>query len=457
MSVQDRRDEVLVRHAYKRFALLSVVLIALVVIGIVVVTQVQADRVEQEDAATRGEIVAAAVRAGLEDADRPPTDRSFSGPVETAATRVGVRAVLVWDEQGRVVWSTRDGLVGETYELDPQRQERFGTAEALAVEGRLAGLRLRGLMGDEIQVLSPIKAAGGELFVVESYVDPSVLADVRFATVRQLLPIGVGSVVLFELLALLTAAQLTRQVRASRRDRIKLLTDSLAAVDYERRRLAHDLHDGVIQDLAAMRYAISGVVHSVPTDLPGEPRAKLRRVCDLIEEELVTLRGTLGDLLPIERQDEPLPQSLHHVVKRVVPQPVAWSVTVDPGLQTVDAGTAELVARVVQEGVRNAVRHADPGSVSVRVLPADERAPSWVRVEIEDDGAGVGGGDTGGTVDSVDGTHVGIRLLRDLVRDLDGDLSLSPRPDGGTRLVAEWPQLVPDHSPLGRLGRAVLG
>ncbi|MGZ5400817.1 MAG: sensor histidine kinase, partial [Nocardioides sp.] len=120
--------------------------------------------------------------------------------------------------------------------------------------------------------------------------------------------------------------------------------------------------------------------------------------------------------------------------------PVTWSLEVDPEAQTVEPGAANLVRRIVQEGVRNAVHHARPTSVAVRVAVARDYGGRRLEVEVEDDGIGLRSADERDAPPGQDsGSHFGVTLLRDLVRDLDGELLLTERPGGGTRLAVEWP------------------
>ncbi len=446
MPLKDRRDEALVRRAFVQFALLSVGLIVLVLGGVLAVAEVMAHRSAEGDATTRGGIVAQAVAAGLSDPARGTGDPDLVEEIEAVAQHAGVRAVLVWDESGTVVWSTRPILVGETFQLDAEVRELFGTTGRLASDGDLDSAHPRGLLGSEVEVFAPIRGADGSLLVAESYVDGEAAGETRAEALQVLLPLGAGGLLLFEGLALLAGARLARRVHSGRRERIRLLTASLAALDHERRRIAHDLHDGIVQNLAAMRYALTAVTMAVPEDLEGDPHSQLQRICDLVERELAALRGTMGELLPVERQELPLPQTLRELMGRLVPPPTGWSVEVEPALENVDPATAELAHRVVQEGVRNAVRHARATSVTVLVQQAAERAGPAVRVVVEDDGRGPSGAPER---PGVGGLHVGIRLLRDLARDLGGDLRLGERPGGGTRLVVEWERAEPAPAPAG--------
>ena len=124
--------------------------------------------------------------------------------------------------------------------------------------------RPAGLLGNEIEVFTPIVTGTGRNLVVQAYVDPVALAASRREIAQLVLPVGVAALLLFEGLALLAVTAVVRRIQEGRRTRIRMLSTSLHAVDQERRRLAHDLHDGIVQDLAATRYAIMGVARSLP-------------------------------------------------------------------------------------------------------------------------------------------------------------------------------------------------
>ena len=66
-----------------------------------------------------------------------------------------------------------------------------------------------------------------------------------------------GALILLALIQLPLAWQLARRVRRTQDEREKLLRHAIEASDVERRRIARDLHDGVVQDLAAVSYSLS--------------------------------------------------------------------------------------------------------------------------------------------------------------------------------------------------------
>ena len=88
------------------------------------------------------------------------------------------------------------------------------------------------------------------------------------------------------------------------------------------------------------------------------------------------------------------------------------------------------IFRLVQEGLRNVVEHADARSVRIRVVEA-ESEPEAVEVEVDDDGRGFD------AVEAQDG--FGLLGIREHVALVDGDVRIAPRPGGGTRLYGRIP------------------
>jgi signal transduction histidine kinase len=92
----------------------------------------------------------------------------------------------------------------------------------------------------------------------------------------------------------------------------------------------------------------------------------------------------------------------------------------------------ELLYRACREGLRNVEEHAGATAVTVRVHQDGGRAI----LEVQDDGRGMPDPESGRR--RYDG-HVGVQILREIVQDGGGTLSVQPSPDHGTILRAEVP------------------
>ena len=114
-----------------------------------------------------------------------------------------------------------------------------------------------------LEVYTPLEA-NGERLALETYF-PNERLDQQAATLRaDLLPMAVGALVLLQVVQIPIAMSLAR--RASRRGGRAGRADEreVSASDRERRAIADDVHDGPVQDLAGVSYALSALKASLP-------------------------------------------------------------------------------------------------------------------------------------------------------------------------------------------------
>ena len=125
MYREDRLDLAVLRRAVIRFTVLSGALLVVVVVAMLVVADRLAERGRTDEARAKGEALASAVEVEMADRSRIDSDAALTRSIEAHARRSGVRAVLVWDASGTVVWSTHTILRGREFRLDPEVPELF--------------------------------------------------------------------------------------------------------------------------------------------------------------------------------------------------------------------------------------------------------------------------------------------------------------------------------------------
>jgi signal transduction histidine kinase len=96
----------------------------------------------------------------------------------------------------------------------------------------------------------------------------------------------------------------------------------------------------------------------------------------------------------------------------------------------VPAEVTAALYRAAREAVRNVLRHARASEVRVELV----NAAHTIGVVVTDDGVGMAD-----MPDAADPTHLGLRLLSDLAAEIDGRLSVTGRPEGGTCFRFELP------------------
>ncbi|MGA8208548.1 MAG: ATP-binding protein, partial [Nocardioidaceae bacterium] len=190
----------------------------------------------------------------------------------------------------------------------------------------------------------------------------------------------------------------------------------------ERRRIARDLHDGVVQDLAGTSFALAAAVRDPTTD--DRTAARLRPMSDSLRRSLRSLRSLLVEIYPAELDAAGLAAAVDDLVAPAAGAGVSVSVDVR-GVDGASVESVRLVWRVAQEAVRNALRHADASRLDVLVQDHHGR----LSLVVTDDGRGFSHEPAG------DG--LGLRCMRDLIREAGGTLHVDSRPEQGTTVSLE--------------------
>jgi signal transduction histidine kinase len=232
-----------------------------------------------------------------------------------------------------------------------------------------------------------------------------------------------------EVVQLPIAWSLARRLRQRQREREALLVRTLEASDVERRRIASDLHDGVVQDLAGVAFSLTGAARDGSTDTSTADL--LERSATAVRSTVTSLRSLLVEIYPPNLDEEGLGPALAELLSRAERAGVATTLQLD-GLDGAPSSVSRLLYRSAQEGLRNVIAHAEAHHVEVRGSTQDGLAV----IEVEDDGVGV---DDEHARLRAEGGHVGLRTLEGLVRDAGGTLDLKRVEPRGTVLRVQVP------------------
>jgi signal transduction histidine kinase len=290
--------------------------------------------------------------------------------------------VKVWTPDGKIVYSDARTLIGRTFTLPADLRASLRDNAVRAEVSNLSNPenRLERSRGRLVEVYLPLEVAGGRRVLVEAY-HPAVSVDAGSRRIwRTFLPLVVA------LLIALAAAQLplawlhTRRGRAEARERARMARETESALRLERGRIATELHDGVVQDLAGVAFALQAAAGGLPASAPdGELRRVLHRSADICRGSMTRLRELLVDLRAEERAQDiatAVEELADPLRRRGVP--VLIDVKLDRSLPH---ATAEMVHRTAREALRDAGRHPGVGAVTVAI----EAVAGQVIVEVEDD------------------------------------------------------------------------
>lgn len=201
----------------------------------------------------------------------------------------------------------------------------------------------------------------------------------------------------------------------------------------ERSRIARELHDAVAQKLFSLRLTVGAASTLVGTDTSRAAK-ELQRVKELAGSALDELRAVVTELRPPALREDGLVAALRkhvEVTGRAYDVDVRFSADCEHGcdLDLPDL-VEDVVFRIAQEALHNALRHANPTTVhvDVAVTGAD------IRLDVTDDGVGLPA-----DAAASGGQHLGIMSMRERARHAGGRLRVLPRPEGGTRVRLEVP------------------
>ena len=422
-----------VRSALVRFAIGTLVALLAIGIGTLLVAKNLAERGALREAGTRGSALARVVAGPLVNADvRRGDTRRLAVLNEALRARLregGVVHMKVWDQQGRVLWSDERALRGRQFRLEPAVQQLFGTTGIVANVSQLDEdeNELETEHGPLLEVYAGTSDADGAPLVFESYWSEELVNADRKAIMDRLALVSLGALALFALAVFPLALSLGRRVDHGQADQNKMLRHAISAADLERRRIAQDLHDGVVQDLAGLAFALPSVRAQLPESATADPA---RRIIDelkaVVQRDIAGLRSMLTETYPPGLEEDGLVAAVDALAKRAEASGVKVTVDVD-GVAGERLDDIRLVYRVVREGLRNVVRHARASSATVHAA----RRGGQVVIVVTDNGRGAGDA-------VIEAGHLGLRVLADLLHDVGGSLELLPRPGGGTILQAEF-------------------
>jgi two-component system NarL family sensor kinase len=433
---RDRRRLSVVARALAQHAVVSVM--ALVVVGataaIICVRVVQSQALRQAEGG--GEVVATRIVAPLITPEVYAGDSKALGLLDQ---RVGIRKagstiqrVKVWSEDGTILYSDDPRLIGQRYPLQPEDRavlEAGGVDSDISDLSRSENVLDQGF-GESLEVYVGTRDTTGRPLLVETYFTVDRLHADEAALIRRIVPVVLAALLVLGLLLVPLAYSLARRVARYERERQAMIRLAVEASSAERRRVAGELHDGVIQDLAGVGYAltaldtqIAGLGNGESSPPVGALRATLRTAQRLVHDDVLALRELTGIQYAADSGAADPAAALRVIVDGMREEGMLAEMVVEDLPQLPTAHRAALI-RVGREALRNAAKHAPGANVTLTLGTEDDSA----FVSVADDGPGF---DPATALGPVDG-HIGLALLTDAAEGVGGRLDLRSRPGKGT-------------------------
>jgi signal transduction histidine kinase len=225
-----------------------------------------------------------------------------------------------------------------------------------------------------------------------------------------------------------SAASTIVTVQAVEAEKLQL---SMEASERERHRWARELHDETLQELGALRVLLETSRGKEPSELSAEAR---RLAIEHVDRGIRNLQGLITELRPAALDDLGVGAAIEALARQSsersgieinVDLDLAPTSEDEPGRLPADLEAT--IYRLVQEATNNAIKHAQPGRISVTV----SRSEASVEVIVADDG-------TGFDPSSAERSF-GLVGMEERVTLSGGRLEIESTPGGGTVLRADLP------------------
>jgi two-component system, NarL family, sensor kinase len=341
--------------------------------------------------------------------------------------------IKLWTEDGTIIYSDQKELIGAKYVLDDDKAEMFANGD-IAPEAEVSDLSAPENAYERpftklLEVYQLTETVEHTPVIFEAYFKYSGVTDVGRDLWKQFAPIAIGALIALELIQVPIFITLARRLRAAQVQRERLLRHAIQASEAERRRIASDLHDGVVQELTGVSLSLAAASRSESTDAPrmGEASSSIR-------SSIKSLRSLLVEIYPPNLHEEGLEFALGDLLGGVSNRGIAVKLDVDLGKTELSPDTVGLMYRSAQEALRNVVSHS--GASRVRLVA--RVTGNIARIVVDDDGRGF-------TPEQIEHTssdgHFGLRALSGLVAEAGGKLSVLSAPGAGTRVEVKLPVL----------------
>ena len=338
-----------------------------------------------------------------------------------------VTRMVVWRATGEIVYSSEPRQQGRTITPSDGLLAAIGGDTSAAVDDR-PETTPGGDPQTLLEVYTPL-AVPGEQLAFEAYFSYDGIAGQAARLRGQILAMAIGALVVLQLVQVPIATSLARRVRRQEAERTALVQRNVEASDRERRAIAADVHDGPVQDLAGVSYALSALRSS----LPEERQPTVDKLVGAVRHAVQSLRRLMVDIYPPDLSGPGLGVAIADCAEPLRAAGIEVLVDAAPLPETAPEVTAVLY-RTAKEALANVAHHAQAKRTWVTLEETELRGGPAVRLEVADDGVGF----PASTDKRAEG-HLGLSLLRDRVLDMGGTVTLGERLGGGALLTAVLP------------------
>ena len=208
----------------------------------------------------------------------------------------------------------------------------------------------------------------------------------------------------------------------------RLLRKMLDLQERERKLVAHEIHDGFVQDVVSAKMTLEGALR----ELKSQNRSgadRFQPVGDLLARAIAEGRRMIAELRPMIIDEEGVVAAMEHLIAKEYFDPALQvKLSSSANFDRLDSMLEGAIFRIVQEALTNVRRHSQCNSATVELTRDNRR----LLLEIRDHGVGF-------DPSLVSDERFGLRGIRERARLLGGHATIDSAPGNGTRITVELP------------------
>jgi two-component system, LuxR family, sensor kinase FixL len=212
-------------------------------------------------------------------------------------------------------------------------------------------------------------------------------------------------------------------------ERKRLEREILEISEREKRRIGHDLHDGLCQHLAGIEM-MSQVLEQKLSARSADAARRAGEIARNVREAIRQTRSLARGLSPVTLDSEGLMSALQELAENTEKIfRVSCRLDCDPPVFVADHAVATHLFRLAQEAVANAIKHGRAKRVSLQLTSGRGR----VILKVDDDGTGL-------PAEIFKSKGMGLRIMQSRAGMMSGTLAIERNPGGGARVICSVPR-----------------
>jgi two-component system CheB/CheR fusion protein len=202
--------------------------------------------------------------------------------------------------------------------------------------------------------------------------------------------------------------------------RRELEREVVEVASLEQRRIGHDLHDSVAQELTALSMLAGDVAETLRTD-PANAAHLVEQIIKGLQRSQQTLRAVLRGLLPVAVDREGLMNALADLAQRTQKESaVTCTFDCPTSVSVADNLVATHLYLIAQEAVHNALKHGRPRKIGISLV-----SNQVLVLRVQDDGLGM-------PAQATEQPGLGLRIMRNRAGIIGATLAIAPVQPTGT-------------------------